>query len=106
MDPQLPVTTINGEPIEDVVSALAPLITALSKRIATIQRGEHADRIVLVPCLRNALVPIWIDLRQADGTDPPDLSPRDSFLMLIAAVGHLVDQVADAVHHNRSRAAA
>jgi len=106
MDLRLPITTINGEPIDDLRCALPALLDSLAERLEAIQRGEGHGRIVLVPCLRRALVPIWIELRLAHGDEPPELSPTASLLTLITAVRRLVDQVGAAADHNWSRSAA
>lgn len=71
MDLRLPITTINGEPIEDVGRALPSLVNSLTERVHAMQRLEPCGRILLAPCLRRALLPIWLELRLAGGPDPP-----------------------------------
>ena len=106
MDLRLPITTIKGEPIEDVGRALPSLIDSLSHRVHALENREPCGRIVLAPCLRRALLPIWIDLALADGPDPPELSPIAAFLVLLTSVERLVDQVDAALDVNWSRSAA
>lgn len=106
MDLRLPITTINGEPIEDVGRALPAIVDSLHEFTHAISSGEQPGRLVLAPCIQRALVPIWTDLRHADGIDPPELSPEASLRTLVNAVGVLVDQLIDAVDHNWSRSAA
>lgn len=107
MDLRLPITTINGEPIEDLVLALPPLVRALLARLDALVRGEPVGRIVLVPCVLRALLPIWMDLRpQGLDGQPADLRPEQALSLLITMITFLVDQVDEALIQNASRAAA
>lgn len=100
MDLELPITTINGEPIGPLVLALPPLVRAVSDRVSAHVRGDPCPRIVLVPCVRRALLPIWMDLLRSDEGGPTELQPGEALLLLIRALECLVDQVEDAVWHN------
>lgn len=106
MDLQLPITTVNGEPIETLVLALPPLVRAMSARVDALVRGEPYGRLVLAPCVRRALLPIWIERCEDDDVDLADLGPAEFFSLLITVVDCLVDQVDEAVRHNLLRAAA
>lgn len=100
MDLELPITTINGEPIGPLVLALPPLVRAVSDRVSALVRGDPCPRVVLVPCVRRALLPIWMDLLRSDDGEPIELEPGEALLLLITALECLVDQVEDAVWHN------
>lgn len=100
MDLHLPTTTVNGEPIDDLVLAVPPLLGALSSRIESALRDEPLDRLVLVPCVQRALVPIWIGLREADELHPAPLEPVQALVLLGTAIFDLFELVDDALRYN------
>lgn len=102
MDLRLPITTINGEPIEYVGPALLALGDSLGDHLRALERGEPFGRLVLPPCVLRALAPIWIELRLADGPDPPELSPDTFLVTYLIAVERLFEQWSEAVDHNWS----
>ena len=102
MDLRLPITTINGQLIEDVGPALLALSESLGVHLRAFERGEPFGRLVLAPCVLRALVPIWIELRLADGPDPPELSPDALLMTFLIAVERLFEQWSEAVDHNWS----
>ncbi len=107
MDLRLPITTVNGEPIEDLVRALRPLVGLLSATVDALVRGEPPDgHLVLVPCIKRALLPIWLELREFDDAELADLTPGEAFVLLLTLVEVLVDQVDEAMQRNAGRCAA
>ena len=106
MDLHLPITSVNGEPIEDLVRALPPLVRAIDARLEALVRGVPDGRIVLVPCVERALLPIWLDVCDEDDVDPDDVGPIPFLALFITIVDRLVDQVVAALTYNATRAAA
>ena len=107
MELRLPITTVNGEPIEDLVRALRPLVRTLSDSVDALVRGEPpAGHLVLVPCVKRALLPIWLELWESNDLDIAEITPGQAFTLLLTIVETLVDQIDQALQTNaRQRAA-
>ena len=107
MDLHLPITTINGEPIEPLVLALPPLVRAVAAHVDALVHDEPTRKIVVAPCVRRALLPIWHE-RFPLGPDwrVEDLSPFEACCLMLDLLEALVGQVEAALLLNEVRRAA
>lgn len=106
MDLHLPITTVNGEPIEPLVLALPPLVRAVAAHVDALIHDRSTRRIVVAPCVRRAILPIWQE-RFPLGPDwrVEDLSAFEACYLMLDLLEVLVGQVESALLFNDRRAA-